>query len=296
MTIQQLKFFCEVCSSGSITAAATNLFITPSGLSMALQRLEKELDCKLLNRTTKGVSLTKEGEFLYSHAREVLTHTQACEDFFHTRISHEDICQVALATNIPDEQIGDLVHKFNSLSEKHKVALTQYPSAMCDQIVENGEAEVGFNTEPFDTGKFEVIPLSAYPLYLLINKSHEYSECESIPTAYLDKSNIIIRESKLPYQSEFFVKCRSEGVEPYIAQEVGNTLTMFSIVRRNPQVFGLVPDSIVSFISMPEIKAIPFEDKGFVRTVNMFRLKNAPYSKTAEDWIEFVKSNMTILD
>jgi DNA-binding transcriptional LysR family regulator len=288
LTIQQLKFFCEVCECGSIAAAASRLFITPSGLSMALQRMEKELSCKLLVRSSRGVHPTAEGEFLWSHAREILSHTTAYEEYFDTKVSHTEQAVLALATNIPDEVIGDLVLKFNRISNKRCVIIKEYPSPLCDLAVENHEAELGFNTSPFDKKIFDCIPIMACPLYLLVNRSHMYAALDAIPTSYLQGMNLVIRESKMPYQSEFFVRCREMGVQPYIVHETGNSLMVFNMVHRDSQCFGLIPKSAADMISLPSVVAIPFEDPGFVRTLFMFKDRNVQLSPVAREWEDFV--------
>ena len=64
MHSDQIKYLIEVSNSGSINSAAQRLFITPSALSMSLQKLEKEFGLELLTRTQKGVVLTASGKRL----------------------------------------------------------------------------------------------------------------------------------------------------------------------------------------------------------------------------------------
>lgn len=64
MHTDQITYLIEVSNTGSINSAAQNLFITPSALSMSLQKLEKELGLELLTRTQKGVVLTASGKRL----------------------------------------------------------------------------------------------------------------------------------------------------------------------------------------------------------------------------------------
>lgn len=62
MHSDQVKYLIEVSNTGSINSAAQKLFITPSALSMSLQKLEKEFGCALLSRSQKGVMLTESGK------------------------------------------------------------------------------------------------------------------------------------------------------------------------------------------------------------------------------------------
>ena len=60
-----LAAFAAVVRAGSFTRAAAQLGMTQSGLSQAVRGLEKRLDFKLLNRTTRSISTTEAGEQLY---------------------------------------------------------------------------------------------------------------------------------------------------------------------------------------------------------------------------------------
>ena len=60
--------FCHVVDDGGFTAAANALDWPKSRVSAAVQRLERGLECRLLERTTRRVRLTAEGENLYGKA------------------------------------------------------------------------------------------------------------------------------------------------------------------------------------------------------------------------------------
>jgi DNA-binding transcriptional LysR family regulator len=72
-----LLTFVTVIDSGSISAAAEQLNLTPSAVSRTLSRLEQSLETTLLNRTTRRMHLTEEGRFLLEHARIIVARMQA---------------------------------------------------------------------------------------------------------------------------------------------------------------------------------------------------------------------------
>ncbi|WP_448101301.1 LysR family transcriptional regulator [Luteibacter jiangsuensis] len=57
--------FAAVVDTGSFTAAADLIGISPPGVSRAIARLEQRLKIRLFNRTTRSVSLTEEGRRFY---------------------------------------------------------------------------------------------------------------------------------------------------------------------------------------------------------------------------------------
>jgi len=64
--------FVTVVDTGSITAAADELSQTASGISRAINRLEKKLETTLLRRTTRRLELTEEGAAFLARARAIL--------------------------------------------------------------------------------------------------------------------------------------------------------------------------------------------------------------------------------
>jgi DNA-binding transcriptional LysR family regulator len=60
-----LAGFVAVVRAGSFTGAAAQLGVTQSALSQTIRALERRLDLKLLNRTTRSVAPTEAGERLY---------------------------------------------------------------------------------------------------------------------------------------------------------------------------------------------------------------------------------------
>ncbi len=64
-------FVCSV-DTGSFSAAARELNLTPSALSKLVTRLEDRLGARLLQRTTRRLHLTPEGEAFYLRARRIL--------------------------------------------------------------------------------------------------------------------------------------------------------------------------------------------------------------------------------
>ncbi len=76
---EELQTFVAIIDSGSITAAAEQLGQTVSGVSRALNRLERKLGVTLLRRTTRSSQLTDEGELLLTRARDILQSVEEAE-------------------------------------------------------------------------------------------------------------------------------------------------------------------------------------------------------------------------
>jgi len=67
-----LGFFSALASAGSLSAAARELGITTPAVSKRLALMETRVGVALVNRTTRRMSLTPEGELYLEHARRIL--------------------------------------------------------------------------------------------------------------------------------------------------------------------------------------------------------------------------------
>lgn len=79
-TLEELLAFVTVVDSNSITKASVKLNQTVSGISRALGRLEEKLETSLINRTTRRLVLTEEGQAFLVHARKILASVDEAED------------------------------------------------------------------------------------------------------------------------------------------------------------------------------------------------------------------------
>ena len=72
MRLEQILYLVEIERYKSMNAAAKELHVTQQNLSSAIKRLEEELQLTLITRTSKGVALTKDGDYVASLGRELL--------------------------------------------------------------------------------------------------------------------------------------------------------------------------------------------------------------------------------
>ncbi|TLU61023.1 LysR family transcriptional regulator [Thalassotalea litorea] len=77
MNIDHLKLFVRLANTHNISSAGKELGLSPAVASSYLNKLELELGTRLLNRTTRKVSLTEQGQAFLPHALDVLDQVEA---------------------------------------------------------------------------------------------------------------------------------------------------------------------------------------------------------------------------
>jgi DNA-binding transcriptional LysR family regulator len=68
----EMQLFVALIERSSFTKAAKALLITPSAASKLIQRLEKRLGARLVNRTTRSIAPTEEGLLYYNNVKRIL--------------------------------------------------------------------------------------------------------------------------------------------------------------------------------------------------------------------------------
>ncbi|MGV6477461.1 LysR substrate-binding domain-containing protein [Azotobacter vinelandii] len=77
--VSELTFFTLLVRLGSLAATARELNLTPPAVSKRLAQLERRLGVRLLNRTTRSISLTGEGELYLLNAQRILGEIEEME-------------------------------------------------------------------------------------------------------------------------------------------------------------------------------------------------------------------------
>ena len=100
--VQAMQVFLRVVESGSFVRAAETLGLPPSSVTSLIKRLERHLQTRLLNRSTRSLSLTPEGERYFSRCREILELIEDTE----SSLRHDERPQGRLRVDVP----GGIAH------------------------------------------------------------------------------------------------------------------------------------------------------------------------------------------
>ena len=109
--------FARAAEARSFTKAARQLGISASGVSKAISRLEEEFGVRLLNRTSRSVTLTVEGRSLYDRCRRIVAELADAErELTDARVEPRGLLRVTLPLSVGRRHIARLLPGF---SEAH---------------------------------------------------------------------------------------------------------------------------------------------------------------------------------
>lgn len=108
--LNDLRFFAEILAQGSFTHAAQVLGVQTSRLSRRVTALESELGVRLLNRTTRRISLTDAGRTFLEHCQAIVAHAQAAyEDVEKTRSAPSGVVRMSCPIGLLESGVSEIL-------------------------------------------------------------------------------------------------------------------------------------------------------------------------------------------
>ncbi|NVZ84555.1 LysR family transcriptional regulator [Pseudomonas yamanorum] len=195
---QDLGFFHLLAKQGSLVATARELGVTPPAVSKRLAALEARLGVRLVNRTTRSMSLTAEGELYYAQVARILTQIDEVEQLVSsTRGTPKGLLRVNASLGFGRRHIGPALAAFYARYPEVEIQL-EISDHPLDLTTHGFDLGIRFGTLPDATLHARKIAsnrrlLCASPLYL---------EKYGVPEKLTDLQNhncIFIRQNESPY-------------------------------------------------------------------------------------------------
>lgn len=113
--LEGIVAFVEVVSNGSFTKAAEISGHSTSYISKEISKLEERLGIRLLNRTTRSLSLTPEGELYYQQCQQIVNDAEQAEQFMTGQQQKpKGLLRVSCPVNFGLSKLRPVLAKFTS--------------------------------------------------------------------------------------------------------------------------------------------------------------------------------------
>ena len=135
----ELAFFCLLIKQGSLAATARELNLTPPAVSRRLSLLEERLGVRLLNRTTRRISPTTEGEVYFRNAQRILSDIDEMEQqVSSSRAAPKGLLRVNAPLGFGRSYIAPAISRFtkNFPEVEVQLHLTDRPIGLPDDAVD----------------------------------------------------------------------------------------------------------------------------------------------------------------
>jgi DNA-binding transcriptional LysR family regulator len=215
MELRQLRYFVTLAEELHFGRAAAREHIVQSALSQQLQRLERELDVLLLDRTTHHVELTAAGSALLIEARQILAH-----------LDRAVLAAQHATTSAPSLRVGVVDASYDSMPQILRQVRERYPELEIHQVeagvpeqfrlLANGRLDVGIGRASLAPPEVASELFRLDPLGVMVPEDHRLAVSPEVPVAGLAAEPLLLaEEQRAPEFNQFVIElCRSVGFVP----------------------------------------------------------------------------------
>ncbi len=262
LDIHALQVFYEAAQAGNFTSAAHKLNMTQPAVSMQIKSLEYYLQVKLFERNGRGMQLTKAGQALVPHAREILEMTNRTEEFIR-RANDEVLGDLIVGCSLPsaDNVLIHLAARFQQLYPLVKIHIpTVSKEELIDKIL-SGQYDLGVMHVLKDCHGLECLPFFKDQIVLIASADHPLNrETRVAPAALVGQRFVCQHEG---------AACRDavrEAFKPY-----GIDITQFDVrmeIGNHSAIVAAVEHGVgLAFVS--RLEAAPGLARGSIRIVEI---------------------------
>lgn len=193
MTLVQLEYVLAVATYKNFTLAADKSFVTQPTLSMQIQKLEKELDIEIFDRSAHPIQLTKIGEKVVEQAKVILKEAKRMPQLVY---EEKGLMEGSFNIGVIPTMLPTLVPLFyKTFKEKHPKTNLIIRELQTDEIVKqlnDGTLDFGLVVTPLNEDKIVERNLFYEPLVAYVPPQHPLHNQSIISKDDLDIDDILL--------------------------------------------------------------------------------------------------------
>ena len=193
MTLTELKYIVAVAREKHFGHAADACYVSQPTLSVAVKKLEEELDVKLFERSANEVSVTPLGEEIVRQAQSVLEQAAAIKEI--AKRGKDPLAgplRLGVIYTIGPYLLPDLVRQAISRNPQMPLMLQENFTARLLEMLRTGEIDCAILAEPFPDTGLALAPLYDEPFMAALPSTHPLAERKSVTAAELKNETMLL--------------------------------------------------------------------------------------------------------
>jgi LysR family hydrogen peroxide-inducible transcriptional activator len=295
MTLTELRYIVAVARERHFGRAAEACFVSQPTLSVAVKKLEEELDVKLFERGSAEISVTPLGDEIIRQAQAVLEQANAIKEIAKRG---KDPLAVALRLcviyTIGPYLLPDLVRTAIANIPQMPLMLQENFTVKLLEMLRAGELDCAILAEPFMDTNLAIAPLYDEPFMVAVPASHPLAQRERISAEELKRETMLLLGAGHCFRDHVLEVCPeyarfSSNAEGIRKSFEGSSLETIKHMVAAGMGVTVVPSLSVPREPHPHLRYIPFEDpvptrrvvlawrRSFTRYEAIAALRNAIY-------------------
>lgn len=290
INLNQLRVFCQVAESKTLTKAAEKLFISQPAVTAQMKRFEDYCNLKLFKKRGSKIYLTEEGKTLHEYARKVFEHERRVEDVIEDMRKLKRGClQLGTSKTYARNFMPFLMTRFHDAYPDVKINLNEGNSLdMIHSLLDfKNEVVIIFRVEENPHVCF--IPFIREELVLIVETNHPLTKKKAVSFAELAGEPIIMKETGSGTRkllNELFAR---NGFTPKILMETSNTELIKQLVQRGEGISFLTKVAVAKEWRERKLATVLVKDQELFLESFVAYLKDEPLSPAAQAFLELLQ-------
>ena len=295
MTLTELRYIVAVAQKKHFGQAAQACFVSQPTLSIAIKKLEQELDIKLFERSSKNeIRITDIGQRIVEQAQKVLRETQVINEISQQgKDPLSGTFRLGAIYTIGPYLLPDLIPRLNQSAPNLTLIIEENFTANLSQALKQGELDAIIISYPFDEPGIETSPLYEEPFVVALHNHHEWERKEQIKVNDLVGQDLMLLGAGHCFRDQVLQacpKCMSENTELTRTLEGSSLETIRHMVAAGTGITVLPCTSMLhSQHNQQLIKIKPFASPEPSRVVALAWRKHFPRQQAIQTVIENIR-------
>ena len=193
MTLTELRYIVAVARERHFGRAAEACFVSQPTLSVAIKKLEEELDVRIFERGSAEVSVTPLGEEIVRQAQQVIEQAAAIKEI--AKRGKDPVSgplRLGIIYTIGPYLLPDLVRQTIERTPHMPLLLQETFTAKLLDMLRAGELDCAIMAEPFPDAGLAVAPLYDEPFMVAVPKTHALAKRKQISAEELKQETMLL--------------------------------------------------------------------------------------------------------
>ena len=193
MTLTELKYIVAVARERHFGKAADACFVSQPTLSVAVKKLEEELDVKLFERSANEVNVTPLGEEIVRQAQSVLEQAAHIKDI--AKRGKDPLAgslKLGVIYTIAPYLLPDLVRQVITRTPQMPLMLQENFTVKLLEMLRTGEIDCAILAEPFPDAGLALAPLYDEPFFAAVPSSHPLAKKDHVTAQELKNETMLL--------------------------------------------------------------------------------------------------------
>jgi DNA-binding transcriptional LysR family regulator len=252
--IRHLRYFLAVAETLHFSKAAAHLKMAQPPLSQQIRSLERILGYALFQRTTRGVRLTRVGEFFRERARNTVTKLQDDVEMARRLGSgQEGVLTVGFSGSVMLTTLPKAIERYRRVYPKIELRLRELVTAEQIPSLLDGTLDLGFLRDGEPREGLSIEPILRERFIAVLPSRHRLAKRATIRPSDLRNEPFVFfarRMGPLAFDRTSAV-CEAEGFRPNVVQEAPQWPTVVRLVAAGSGI-SLAPACVANF-AMPGV-------------------------------------------